>query len=84
MKGLVMKTVPFATKLPSDLTMQLDAVCKKLGLRKNYVLEMALREKIEDLLDADDLRIAIKEATGFHSWADIKQENRRKRGTRGV
>ena len=84
MKGLAMKTVPFATKLPADLTMQLDAVCKQLGLRKNYVLEMALREKIEDLLDADDLHIAMKEATGFHSWDDIKQKNLRKKSNRDI
>jgi len=75
-----MKTEPFATKLPADLTAQLDAVCRKLGLRKNYVLETALREKLEDLIDAADLRAAMKEATGFHAWEDVKQENRRKRG----
>ncbi len=72
-----MKTEPFATKLPSDLTAQLDIVCKKLGLRKNFVLETALREKLEDLLDAEDLREAIREATGFHSWDDIRKEPRR-------
>ena len=75
-----MKTEPFATKLPADLTAQLDAVCKKLGLRKNFVLETALREKLEDLIDAADLRMAMKEATGFHAWDDVKRENRRKRG----
>ena len=60
-----MKTEPFATKLPSDLTAQLDMVCRKLGLRKNFVLETALREKLEDLMDAADLRDAMNEATGF-------------------
>ncbi len=69
-----MKTEPFATKLPSDLTAQLDAVCKKLGLRKNFVLEAALREKLEDLIDAADLREAMKEATGFHAWDAVKKE----------
>ena len=77
MKGIAMKTEPFATKLPSDLTAQLDFVCKKLGLRKNFVLETALREKLEDLLDAEDLREAMGEATGFHAWDDIKKEARR-------
>lgn len=72
-----MKTEPFATKLPADLTAQLDLVCKKLGLRKNFVLETALREKIEDLLDAADLREAMNEATGFHSWDIVKKETRR-------
>jgi len=70
-----MKTEPFATKLPADLTAQLDAVCKKLGLRKNFVLETALREKLEDLLDAADLREAVAEATGFHAWEMVKKES---------
>jgi predicted DNA-binding protein len=84
MKGIAMKTQPIATRLPAELTEQLDAVCKKLGLRKNFVLETALREKLEDLLDAADLQLAIKEATGFHAWGDIKRENRRKSGKRSV
>lgn len=62
-----------ATKLPSDLTDALDAVCEELGLRKNFVVEQALREKIEDLLDAYDLQEAIREATGFHSWESVKK-----------
>ena len=75
-----MKSEPFATKLPADLTAQLDAVCKKLGLRKNFVLEAALREKLEDLLDAADLREAMSEATGFHPWEKVRDEGRRSRG----
>jgi predicted DNA-binding protein len=62
-----------ATKLPLDLKRMLDRVCEKLGLRKNYVIEMALREKLEDLMDANDLQIAVKEATGFHSWSAVKK-----------
>lgn len=79
-----MKTEPFATRLPADLTAKLDAVCKKLGLRKNFVLEAALREKLEDLLDAADLREAMEEAMGFHAWEDVKREDRRKRGNGAV
>ncbi len=79
-----MKTEPFATRLPADLTAELDAVCKKLGLRKNFVLEAALREKLEDLIDAADLREAMKQATGFHPWDDVKRESRRKRGNSAV
>ncbi len=79
-----MKTEPFATRLPADLTAELDAVCKKLGLRKNFVLEAALREKLEDLVDAADLREAMKQATGFHAWDDVKRESRRKRGKGAV
>jgi len=63
-----------ATRLPVDLTRALDEVCRRFGLRKNHVIEVALREKIEDILDGEDLRDAMKEATGFHSWAAVKKE----------
>jgi metal-responsive CopG/Arc/MetJ family transcriptional regulator len=69
-----MKMQRFATKLPADLTRTLDRVCRSLGLRKNFVIETALREKIEDLLDAADLTEAISEATGFHPWEKVKSE----------
>ena len=72
------KTQALATKLPVDLTETLDEVCKKLGLRKNFVLEVALREKLEDLMDAEDLREAIGEATGFHRWEKVKRESRKR------
>jgi predicted DNA-binding protein len=68
------------TKLPADLAETLDVVCKRLGLRKNFVVEEALREKIEDLLDAEDLGEAMKEATGFHSWEEVKAEVRKECG----
>lgn len=67
-----MKTAALATRLPADLTRTLDEVCRRLGLRKNHVLETALREKIEDLLDTVDLREAVREATGFHAWDSVK------------
>jgi predicted DNA-binding protein len=73
-RGHSMKTRTLATKLPADLVEALDTVCKQLGLRKNFVVEAALKEKIEDLLDAEDLREAVKEATGFHSWEEVKAE----------
>lgn len=63
----------FATKIPVDLKKSLDKVCNLLGLRKNFVVESALREKLEDLMDAYDLKEAINEATGFHSWESIKK-----------
>ena len=69
----------FATKLPVDLKTALDAVCEKLGLRKNFVVESALREKLEDLIDASDLQEAVKEATGFHSWESVKKEMKKAR-----
>jgi metal-responsive CopG/Arc/MetJ family transcriptional regulator len=68
------KTRRLITALPADLLEALDEVCQRLGLRKNFVVEAALREKIEDLLDTEDLREAVKEATGFHAWEEVKAE----------
>ena len=69
----MIKNEVFATKLPADVKKRLDEVCALLGVRKNFVVEEAIREKIEDLLDAHDLRQAMKEATGFHSWGSLKK-----------
>lgn len=66
----------FATKMPAELKKKLDEVCALTGLRKNFVVEEAIREKVEDLLDAYDLRQALREASGFHSWASVKKEAR--------
>lgn len=68
------RTEVFATKLPRELKKRIDEVCALLGMRKSFLVEEAIREKIEDLLDAYDLRQAMKEATGFHSWKSIKDE----------
>ena len=65
-----------STRLPDDLAKTLDEVCRRTGLRKSFVVEMALREKIEDLLDAADLRHAVEETTGFHRWEDVKRAAR--------
>ena len=72
-----METRTLATKLPVDLVEILDSVCKRLGLRKSLVVEETLREKIEDLLDAENLREAMREATGFHAWEEVKAEARK-------
>ncbi len=63
----------FAAKLPRKLKRQIDEVCRLLGLKKSFLVEEALRDKIEDLLDAHDLRQAMSEATGFHSWESVKK-----------
>ena len=68
------KSEVFATKLPGELKKQLDAVCVLLGVKKSYLVEEAIREKLEDLLDSYDLRQAVKEATGFHPWESVKKE----------
>ncbi len=73
-----MKNESLATKLPADLTRTLHEVCARLGLRKNFVIEIALREKLEELMDAEDLREAIAEATGFHGWETVKREASKK------
>ena len=67
------KNEVFATKIPGELKRQISLVCESLGLRKNFVIEEAIREKLEDLIDANDLRGAVKEATGFHSWSSVKK-----------
>lgn len=72
----MLKNEVFATKLPKGLKRQIDEVCKLLGMRKSFLVEEALREKLEDLLDAYDLRQAVKEATGFHSWDSIRKATR--------
>ncbi len=74
-----MKNEAFATKLPPDLKKTLDVVCARLGLRKNFVIEIALREKLEDLMDGEDLREAISEATGFHTWESIRTNSAKTR-----
>ncbi|PIP84506.1 MAG: hypothetical protein CO113_00450 [Elusimicrobia bacterium CG_4_9_14_3_um_filter_62_55] len=67
------KTEVFATKLPVGLKSKIDEVCAMLGMRKNFFIEEAIREKLEDLIDAHDLRQAMKESTGFHSWESVKK-----------
>ncbi len=68
----------FATKLPADLKVMLDKVCRRLGLRKTHVVETALREKLEDILDVEDLHQAIAEETRFHPWEEVKRARFRK------
>ncbi len=72
------KIEAFATKLPIDIIKSLDLICKKSGISKKFIVESALREKIEDLLDKYDLENAISESTGFHSWEAMKQELKKK------
>ncbi len=69
-----METRKLTAELPADLLEAFDAICTRLALWKNCVVEAALRKKIEDLLDAEDLCEAVKEPPGFHSWEDVKAE----------
>ena len=68
------KTRTLAVRLPVPLIEALEAVCKQLRLQKSFVVETALREKIEDLVDAEELREAVKQATGFLAWEEVKSE----------
>ena len=38
------RTEVFATKLPKGLKQQIDEVCALLGMRKNFLVEEAIRE----------------------------------------
>ena len=62
----------FATRLPPDLIAALHETCERFGLRKNFVVEQALREKLEDIVDAFELEEARKSAESFSDWDDIK------------
>ena len=72
------KTEAFATKLPAGLKKTLDDVCRRFGLKKNFVVEQALREKLEDLMDAWDLDQAIKTTTGYRDWEEVKRDLKRR------
>jgi len=71
--------VTFATKLPPDLTRTLDRVCARYGFRKNHVVEQALRDKLEELIDAFDLDEARQTAVSFKPWGEVEKELRRRR-----
>jgi predicted transcriptional regulator len=67
-----MKTTAISTRLPEDLALQLDEVCDVMGFKKNRLIEIALREKLEELLDAQDLNEAVSEETGFTGLDDAR------------
>lgn len=71
-------TQVFSTKLPKDLTVALHKICERFGLKKNFVIEQAVKEKLEDLLDTYDLQEAIQEPVSFSSWQDVKKQLKRK------
>ncbi len=67
-------TAALTAQIPTDLKQVLDDVCKRYGLRASVVVEQALREKLEDLVDSHDLEEAQRTAVGFRSWADVERE----------
>lgn len=70
------KAETFSAKMSSDLKKLLDEVCKRTGLRKQFVVEEALREKLEDILDSYDLRESIEAAGEFYPWNAVKKQMR--------
>lgn len=71
-------SVVFSTKLSPELKAALDEVCRRFGLRKSFIVEEALREKLEDLVDAFDLEEARKTAVSFRSWEEVEKELQRR------
>ena len=69
----------FTTKLPPELKEALDHVCRRFGLKKSFVVEQALREKLEDLVDTFDLEDARSTAVVFRKWEEVEQELRERR-----
>ena len=68
----------FATKLPSNLVQALDNICERYGLRKNFVVQQALREKLEDLVDAFELEEARNSSVSLKPWSSVEKELRRR------
>lgn len=66
-------TTVFAVKLPRGILAALHETCRRLGMKKSHLVAEALREKIEDLMDAYDLREAIGDATTFEPWGKAKK-----------
>jgi hypothetical protein len=69
-------TAALTTQIPLDLMQMLDEICQRYGLHTNLVVEEALREKLEDLVDSHDLEEAQRNAVSFRSWEDVVAELR--------
>jgi len=61
-----MTTRRLYARLPSALIRCLDATCTGLGLSRSRVIEEALREKLECLLDTEDLLEVVGRETEWH------------------
>jgi hypothetical protein len=67
-------TTALTAQIPLGLKEMLDQVCAQYGLHTSRVVEEALREKLEDLVDAHDLEEARQTAVGFRSWENVESE----------
>ena len=79
-----MKSAPFATRLPKELISALDEACARFGLRKNFVVENALRERLEDLWDTHDLKEAMQTASGFTPLSEVIREYQKNKRTKKI
>ncbi|NJL29420.1 MAG: hypothetical protein HC897_16795 [Thermoanaerobaculia bacterium] len=70
-------TAALTTRIPIDLKQALDELCHRYGLRRSSIVEQALREKLEDLIDAFDLEEAQRTATTFLGWDEVEAELRK-------
>lgn len=78
-RGILLRmanTAALTAQIPSSLKQMLDEVCEKYGLHTSLVVEEALREKLEDLVDAHDLEEAQRTAVGFRNWESVEDELR--------
>lgn len=64
------KLQPIVIKIPSNLKKSLDKIIKKFGLSRRFIVETALREKIEDILDSFDLKEA-KDSTKKGTFDEV-------------
>lgn len=71
-----MSRVAFAVKLPEGLVRALDQVCKQYGYKKQALVEAALWEKLEDILDAYDLDVELKKPQKLHPWSHVRSKLR--------
>jgi hypothetical protein len=63
-------------KLPSELERQLSEVCRLLGMSERTLVADAVREKLDALLDAYNLRSSLRKAAGHAPWDTLKKNYR--------
>ena len=71
--------VAFATKLPAEVKRDLDEICRRHGLRKNFVVAQALREKLERLHATFSFDEAQRTAGRFIPLAEVERELKRRK-----
>ncbi len=62
-----MSRIEFSTTLPAELVTRVNTLCRSLHVRRSAFVETAIREKLDDLLDAaetDDTRTPSRRPLG--------------------